>query len=580
MNETTEQRMERRQGSLLDRAIQAVAPERGFRRAMAREALHHFGYDGAQPGTLRGSSGSVYKNASPESWKMQRDRTDIMWDARDMERNFCLVGGILDRTSQYTCSRVSYQSRTGVKETDDRYEDYFASWMERADLTNRFNFRQLVELGFRAMLRDGDFGWCWREHGEEYRMQGIEADRIGNPLNQRQDENGIGGITINELGQPTNYKVFRRTRTCQYVDGVDVSPAHFTHLFRPTRPDQYRGVSWLASALPIARDLYELIGFERQAAKFASMFSGFLKPRDKASSGAMAWDTVDAAKGIGTMNAEAGKLLKMDGMDDIVFAPGTQRPSGAFMALVDAMIREMAIGLNLPYGFVYNMAVFGGVTARLEVMQAHRVIQRYQVLLQDVVLNDARNRVLGRAIARGKLPAHPGWRKGAWQFGPHITGDLGNQVQADIALMRSGIKTHSHLTQEYLGEDFEEVNVQQSREICAMRTVGAKDKVPVELLDPGLANASQLLASMVQPPQAGLAPLVGDNSVKQIVEIIAQAADGTLPRETAIANLQSLFGIDLLTASKMVPPRPTIIPGPPPPPKAPTAPTAPTAPES
>ncbi|MFZ4696087.1 MAG: hypothetical protein ACOYMV_13260, partial [Verrucomicrobiia bacterium] len=73
---------------------------------------------------------------------------------------------------------------------------------------------------------------------------------------------------------------------------------------------------------------------------------------------------------------------------------------------------------------------------------------------------------------------------------------------------------------------------------------------------------------------------VGDNSVKQIVEIIAQAADGTLPRETAIANLQSLFGIDLLTASKMVPPRPTIIPGPPQPPKAPTAPTAPTAPES
>ena len=147
MNETTEQRMERRQGSLLDRAIQAVAPERGFRRAMAREALHHFGYDGAQPGTLRGSSGSVYKNASPESWKMQRDRTDIMWDARDMERNFCLVGGILDRTSQYTCSRVSYQSRTGVKETDDRYEDYFASWMERADLTNRFNFRQLDQGG-------------------------------------------------------------------------------------------------------------------------------------------------------------------------------------------------------------------------------------------------------------------------------------------------------------------------------------------------------------------------------------------------------------------------------------------------
>ena len=68
--------------------------------------------------------------------------------------------------------------------------------------------------------------------------------------------------------------------------------------------------------------------------------------------------------------------------------------------------------------------------------------------------------------------------------------------------------------------------------------------------------------------------------MKQIVEIIAQAADGTLPRETAIANLQALFGIDPLTASKMVPPRPTVVPGPPQPPKAPVAPTAPTAPEA
>jgi uncharacterized membrane protein len=49
------------------------------------------------------------------------------------------------------------------------------------------------------------------------------------------------------------------------------------------------------------------------------------------------------------------------------------RHSGAFMALLEALIREIALAMNLPYGFVYNMAAFGGVAARLEKQAAMTV---------------------------------------------------------------------------------------------------------------------------------------------------------------------------------------------------------------
>lgn len=61
------------------------------------------------------------------------------------------------------------------------------------------------------------------------------------------------------------------------------------------------------------------------------------------------------------MKAQVGTITRIEPVE---FAPGTMRPSGAFMSLWEALIREIALGLNLPYGFVYDMARFNGVTAR------------------------------------------------------------------------------------------------------------------------------------------------------------------------------------------------------------------------
>ncbi len=85
--------------------------------------------------------------------------------------------------------------------------------------------------------------------------------------------------------------------------------------------------------------------------------------------------------------------------------------------MLEALIREIALALNLPYGFVYNMAAFGGVTARLETQAAQRVFRWYQEMLEHILLNRVKRKVLLFGIASGKLKASKYWNRGSWRFG-------------------------------------------------------------------------------------------------------------------------------------------------------------------
>ena len=164
-----------------------------------------------------------------------------------------------------------------------------------------------------------------------------------------------------------------------------------------------------------------------------------------------------------SMKAEAGMVMKVEnGVDEIDFAPGTMRPSGAFMALLEALIREIALAMNLPYGFVYNMAAFGGVTARLETQAAQRVFRWYQEMLEHILLNRVKRKVLLLGIAAGRIKACGNWDSGSWRrYGATLTGDVGHQVQADLDLVRCGAKTRSQLAGEY-NNDFRQVMEKKS----------------------------------------------------------------------------------------------------------------------
>jgi len=550
--------------NFLDRAVSFFDPEAGVNRAQARERLKAFGYDSAQPGTNRGGSGGRQKNSSSETWRMQRDRLVLLWDARDVVRNFSILRGIISRIVQYTADTVQYVSQTGDEEIDSMYQDYFHAWCERADITGRHRLGALVSMAMWSLLVDGDHGWHLVEIDaggkRQLRIQSIEADRIGDPNNPMSpgNNNDIGGIIVDEMGRPVSYRIFKRERrTALYSFEREIPADQFIHIFDPMRVDQYRGVTALSTVIAPARDLYEVYHFEKLAAKWQVGHAGFVKVSDptRRDGGISAWNGTkdNRPDSPGTMAMEAGKIQRLSQGEDIQFAPGTNRPSGAFMALVQTMVREIASGLNMPYGFLYDMTAFSGHTGRIEIAQAMRSIRRYQKLLSEKALDPLRDRVIGLGISLGDLPAHPKWRSGRWGFGRSLTGDYGHDTTANLQLLSAGLVTATDLIAE-TGQSFEEVVRRSASEVAYLQRVATETGVPIELINQRLPGPTQALAAMAEPPQPpppGLVPQGLD--VKPLLELLKNVGEGILDRESAIINLMNLYGVERNAAEKMIP---------------------------
>lgn len=568
MSESVAEAEERRSMNFSEKLISLVSPELAFGRMVARERIHQF--SAVKRGGARGRPPSLYEQGGSETWRKNRERIDAMMEAREMEENFCIIAGVLQKLGIYICGQLEYQPETGDEKADAEYADYFHDWCGRADITGRHRFRTLVQLGVSSAIRDGEHGWVEHVKDGELRLQAIEGDRIGNPSNPNTaDERDIAGIKIDEYGAVTGYEIYKRTRTTTYEKEGEIEPGRFIHLFFPNRTDQYHGVSKLSPALPHARDMYELLGSEKLAAKFAASFSGFFQTRDVGAPGAAGWSADPTDSGLPpSMKAQPGTIFKTEtGMDDIKFAPGTQRPSGAFMALWEALIREIALGLNLPYGFVYNMAAFGGVTARLETQAAQRVFRWYQEKLEHILLNRVKRKVLLFGIASGKLRSTKNWDKGSWRYGATLTGDVGHQVQADLDLVRAGAKSRSQLAAEY-NNDFGQMMEKAGAEIQKAMSVSKRTGVPLELLLADLNNPTALIAALERaktgapdpdappPPPPGLIGSVGDKGVKSLLDLVLAVNQGEMDRDSAVNTAMAVYGMSPFDALSLFPPAP------------------------
>lgn len=545
--------------SAVERAISFVSPNYAQRRFQSRIALNEF--EGmAKRGALRGGSGGSSKNSAPETHSTNRNRIELMWDARSLERDSPLIAGILKRLSQYTVGKLVYRSETGDPRVDAMYNKYFSDWEKTADFTGRMRFREMVEILFRSAIRDGDHGFNIVESDDRstIKLQCIEADRIGSPNETRLDEGYIAGVHL-ENGRPTAYDIYKRTVNTMYVKDKEV-PAHlFIHYYRNRRADEYRGRTPLEPALPSARDLLEIFGFEKAAQKFASMWAAFVTESDPQNGGSFAWDKKDPVTGMPVVEAQFAKIMKLKKGEGIEFAPGVTRPNQAFLNLVDLTIQMIALSLDLPFGFVFDMSKFGGVTARIETQLAKRTIQGFQGSLIDDVLDKVRDEVIGRAIMFRKLPAHPNWKQGRWNFGAHITADVQHTTNSDLQLMAAGLLSQDDWCDEH-DVDFEKTQKSIVNAANIRIRVAEEGQLPVEIPFKDMASATEMLAAYNakdDPPQVGgLIDEIGESGVKPLIEIVEQYHAGAIDRASAIGQLMEIYDFDYVKASSLIPPTP------------------------
>lgn len=203
-------------------------------------------------------------------------------------------------TSGIVGEGLSYIPTDETKDIAKRFN--FLSHLKVFDAQKRLTFAQMQELACRNWMLSGDVFFIRKDRGDDdyCGWRAIESDRVQSPYfyAQGNDIDGytctnpdtgnriIDGVEVDSEAIPCAYWILKdyiATPWLVTVDQIERVPAYdeqgmplVLHLFKPQRPDQYRGIPLLAESL---ESLFGTTGFIRsteQAAQFQSSVWGFI----------------------------------------------------------------------------------------------------------------------------------------------------------------------------------------------------------------------------------------------------------------------------------------------------------------
>ena len=477
--------------NLVDKAVAFFNPQAAVERLASRAKLTKFEYDATMYNRQRRVPSSL---TGAEGFRSNYDRVEMMKRARDLDQNFGIIRSLLLKFATHVAANISYQARTADQNVNSEVEAYWNQWWDKCDLSGRHTGSILMQIATMSMLRDGDFFFILvRDQDGNLRLQGVEADRIGDPFRTYTSLNLIGGIHINqETGAPDGYDVYLRTFGNAYMFQATIPSSQVFHLYDPLRIDQYRGVTAFCTAINDATDLYEIQAMEKMAQKIASSQGGIVKRNNNNATDLsnLSNDLDQSNNVIKIESIEPGRITYLEPGEEIQFPDSPNRPGNGFQEFHKILLRNICMGVGIPYSFAVDPSAMSGPTARLEMQQASRTFKRQQKLLEDKVLRPVKNIVIADAVARGLIKNNLGTKttKGVFNFGASVSIDLGRESQSAIAEFKTGLRTAADIYSER-GLDFESSIQQRARETKMVTDLAEKYNIPAQAISDIMATA-------------------------------------------------------------------------------------------
>lgn len=482
----------------LDRIVAFFSPEAGVNRLKARSIL-------AMAGGY--TAGSKSRRSMSEWLTFGRDAdSDILPDldtirqrSRDLVRNNPLAGGALNtkitnivgsglRLQSWIDAETLGLSEEEASEWERQTESEFRLWAEscECDLERELNFNSIQELAFRSVLENGDifinFAFLERS-GSPYglKLQLIEADRITNPNNQMDRIGLSGGVERDKHGAPTAYHVMTVHPGNTYASerqwmrleafGDSTGRRKILHLYRKLRVGQSRGVPDLAPVVEALKQLGDYAEAEITAAVVSGLFAGFIISDSPGS--VLPQDPTASSSGKDDVTLRPGLIGELHPGEDIKFSnPG--RPNTAFDGFVTAVLRQVGVGLELPFEVLVKHFTASYSAARAALLEAWRFFRTRRQWLAENLCQQVYEAFLFEAVARGRIYA-PGFMNGddrirkayarAKWIGP-APGQIDPLKEIKAAEMRvnMGVSTLTQEAAEITGDDWENLHAQRVKE--------------------------------------------------------------------------------------------------------------------
>lgn len=510
--------------TLIDRAIETVAPQWGLRRFKARAAL-------ALTGGYAGASRSrpSLSGWSPVSGDADADTVAdlpmLRARCRDLARNAPLTAGALNTvvtnvvgTGLSMRPSIDFEALGMDAETAAEWQKEtvreWALWAEstECDATRTQNIYGLQDLAFRSALESGDVFALMpsiNEARRTYRLcvQLVEADRVSNPNWASDSATLVAGVELNAYGAPDAYHICRshpgasmrmaKGLTWDRIPafGASTGRRNVLHLFRRTRPGQNRGVPYFASVIEPLKQLSRYTEAEIQAAVINAAFAIFIK-MDPDAFDSMFDDSgrseyINSAAGWNGTISEAdmmspGKAINLLPGEEPV-APDMSRPNANFDPFVLAMLRQVGMALELPFEVLTKHFTSSYSAARAALLDAWKFFRGRRDWLASNFCQPIYEQWLAEAVASGRIAA-PGffadprvraaYSRARWVGDGPGSIDPAKEVQAAADRVALGISTREAESILHDGIDWADKHAQLVREEEMRRRDGLSAPAP------------------------------------------------------------------------------------------------------
>lgn len=375
------------------------------------------------------------------------------------------------------------------------------SWLLSGDVfavVKRYPTTPLNPYSLRLHLVEADRACTPAEYGGSATIGGFSEGTIpdgkpgaGHKVYDGVEVDGNGRVVAYHICNTYPHQITSEPQKWQRVEayGSKTGLPNILHIMDSERPDQYRGVPYLAQVIEPLLQLRRYTESELMAALVQSFFTAWIETETDPSD--TPFNEVGAGDIAGVpaeVNADGGPLANNISGDDNEYemGPGTVThlapgekvnfgnpniPTAGFETFVKTLCKLIGAALELPYDVLikeFNSSYSASRGALLEAWEAFKMRRKWFV---DDFCQPVYEMFLAEAVALGRINA-PGFftdplMRAAWcgarWIGP-VQGSLDPRKEADAALMLigNGIKTHEQVSREMSGGDWEE-NVEQLR---------------------------------------------------------------------------------------------------------------------
>ena len=515
--------------NLIDRAINAISPEKALKREVARKKLSlvnsgygNYGANATKKAVIGWThGGGSHREDIEEHISTLRQRSRDLYcggstlatgAVKRLRTNAVGTGLHLKSTINEEILGITSEEARKLEETIERE---FAHWANstNCDIERIDNFYQLQQLALLNALLSGDsfaLMTTTKRTGSIYdlRIELVEADRVSTPDNETINPLFCEGVEKNANGEVVAYHIskfhplsFQDREPREWVRvkafGEKTGRRNVIHVMNRERIGQVRGVPFLSPVIETIKQLGRYTEAEVLAAVINGLFTVFIE-KESASDDvpfgeAVPEDIQVDSEDEGSIELAPGAVIDLgEGEKANMVNPG--RPNPNFDPFVMAVIKQIGAALEIPYELLIMAFSNNYSASRAAILEFFKVIKMYRAWFVTDFCQPIYEEWLCEAVAKGRINA-PGFFndpiiKDAYcsaEWNGPSAGQLDPKKEVEAAELRvqGGFSTRERETTELTGTDFYKNIKQRKREEELLKEVTGSAKKEMDTANIG-----------------------------------------------------------------------------------------------